>query len=423
MLKVVKDQVRITRTILDDNDDQYEAVKTILKDVKENKDEALFRYTEKFDQVQLEQLRVAKSEIIEAYGQAETSFVGAIKTAIENIRDFHEKQKRQSWMDTKPSGTILGQLIRPLSMVGIYVPGGSAAYPSSVLMNAIPAQVAGVEEIVMVTPPNAEGKVNPGVLIAANELGLKQIYKIGGAQAIGALAYGTESIPKVDKITGPGNIFVALAKKEVFGLVDIDMVAGPSEILVLADESAQPHLVAADLLSQAEHDPMSSAILVTTSNEIAMQVKSEIAKQLQNLPRKEIAEQSIRNQGTAYIVPDVDTGIQMVNDFAPEHLEVIVEDPFSHVGKIKNAGAIFLGENSTEAIGDYFAGPNHVLPTGGTAKFSSPLNVDDFMKKSSLISYSQTDLQNNADAITTLAQFEQLQGHANAIIFRKQNES
>ncbi|SET72863.1 histidinol dehydrogenase [Salinibacillus kushneri] len=421
-MKIVKDSlVKLERTILDDHDEQFDSVKAILHDVKNNKDEALRRLTEQFDHVKLNDIKVSKAEIIEAYGAVEKRFIEAVKQAISNIQSFHEKQTRQSWMDTSPSGTILGQLIRPLAKVGIYVPGGRAAYPSSVLMNAIPAQVAGVEEIVMVTPPNKNGKVNPGVLIAANELGIKQIFKIGGAQAVGALAYGTQSIPKVDKITGPGNIFVALAKKEVYGLVDIDLVAGPSEILILADETANPKLVAADLLSQAEHDPLSSATLITVSERLAYQVDTEISQQLQHLPKREIAAESIEKQGAIYVVSSIAAAVQMANDFAPEHLELLVKEPFSYVGQIKNAGAIFVGENSTEAIGDYFAGPNHVLPTGGTAKFSSPLGVDDFLKKSSLISYSKNDLDEYADSIATLAQFEELQGHANAVIFRKQN--
>ncbi|GAA0498146.1 histidinol dehydrogenase [Salinibacillus aidingensis] len=420
-MKIIRDsQVNLERTILDEHDEQYDAVKGILKQVKDNGDRALYALTERLDGVKLPDLLVSKSEIIEAYGTVENSFVNAIKQATANIRSFHEKQKRQSWMDTSPNGTILGQLVRPISKAGIYVPGGRAAYPSSVLMNGIPALVAGVEQIVMVTPPDKHGMVNPGVLIAANELGIKQIYKIGGAQAVGALAYGTETIPKVDKITGPGNIYVALAKKEVYGLVDIDSVAGPSEILVIADETANPQLAAADLISQAEHDPLSTATMITTSDQIAKQVRTEVTRQLQNLPRREIAEASIENNGAIYVVPDLDTAVQMTNDYAPEHLELLVKEPFELIGKIKNAGAIFVGENSTEAIGDYFAGPNHILPTGGTAKFSSPLGVDDFIKKSSLISYSKADLDKNAESIATLAQFEQLQGHANAVIFRKQ---
>ncbi|MBB6455388.1 histidinol dehydrogenase [Salirhabdus euzebyi] len=419
MIKVIQDaNVTIARTIFDNREEEYKSVQSILKDVKENGDAALYRYTQTFDRVDLQQLTVTTEEIEKAYANVSEDFLEAIKKAILNIRQFHEKQRRQSWMDTSETGTILGQLIRPLARVGIYVPGGRAAYPSSVLMNAIPAQVAGVQEIVMTTPPDQFGNINAGVLVAADLLGIKQIVKVGGAQAVGALAYGTETVKKVDKITGPGNIFVALAKKEVFGLVDIDMVAGPSEIVVLADEKANPIYVAADLLSQAEHDPMSAAILITDSTTLAEKVQLELDNQLKVLPKREIAEQSIEENGAIYIVPNLEAGIHMINDYAPEHLELIVEDPFSYVGKIKNAGAIFLGENSTEAIGDYFAGPNHVLPTGGTAKFSSPLNVDDFIKKTSLISYSNEDLKQNAEAIQTLAQFEQLQGHANAIKVR-----
>jgi histidinol dehydrogenase len=417
------EKVTISRTIFDNGVEQYMAVQSILQAVKESGDEALFEYTKKFDGAALQQLAVTPEEIEEAYAQISEPLLKAIQQAIENIQSFHEKQKRQSWMDTSETGTILGQLIRPLAQVGIYVPGGLAAYPSSVLMNAVPAQVAGVEEIIMVTPPSKDGKLNPGVLVAADQLGIKQIYKVGGAQAIGALAYGTKTIPKVDKITGPGNIYVALAKKEVFGLVDIDMVAGPSEIAILADDTANPAYVAADLLSQAEHDPLSAAVLITDSESLAKAVEKELASQLSQLPRKEIATQSIEKNGAIYIVNNLTEGIQMLNDYAPEHLEIMVQNPFQYIGQIKNAGAIFIGENSAEVVGDYFAGPNHVLPTGGTAKFSSPLNVDDFLKKTSIISYSKADLNKNAEAIQTLAQYEQLQGHANAIRVRTEDQN
>jgi histidinol dehydrogenase len=419
MIKVFREEnVSIARTILDNNDHSYETVKAILKDVQEKGDEALFEYTKKFDQVDLETLMVTCDEIEDAYKKISDELISALKEAIENITSFHEKQKRQSWLDTSTSGTILGQLLRPLSRVGVYVPGGTAAYPSSVIMNVVPAKVAGVKEIVMVSPPNKNGEVNPGVLVAADLLGIDEIYKIGGAQAVGALAYGTETIKKVDKITGPGNIYVALAKKEVFGLVDIDMVAGPSEIAILADEKANPAYIAADLLSQAEHDPLAQAILITTSEELAEKVQKQLTIHLSQLPRKEIAEKSLKNNGAIYIVPDLDAGIQLLNDYAPEHAEIMVQDPMTYLGKIKNAGALFLGEHSAEVVGDYFAGPNHILPTGGSARFSSPLNVDDFMKKTSVIYYSKEDLLKKAEAIQTLANFEQLRGHANAIKVR-----
>jgi histidinol dehydrogenase len=419
MIKVFREgNVSIARTILDNNDHSYETVKAILKDVQEKGDEALFEYTKKFDQVDLETLMVTRDEIEDAYKKISDELISALKEAIENITSFHEKQKRQSWLDTSTSGTILGQLLRPLSRVGVYVPGGTASYPSSVIMNVVPAKVAGVKEIVMVSPPNKNGEVNPGVLVSADLLGIDEIYKIGGAQAVGALAYGTETIKKVDKITGPGNIYVALAKKEVFGLVDIDMVAGPSEIAILADEKANPAYIAADLLSQAEHDPLAQAILITTSEELAEKVQKQLTIQLSQLPRKEIAEKSLKNNGAIYIVPDLDAGIQLLNDYAPEHAEIMVQDPMTYLGKIKNAGALFLGEHSAEVVGDYFAGPNHILPTGGSARFSSPLNVDDFMKKTSVIYYSKEDLLKKAEAIQTLANFEQLRGHANAIKVR-----
>ncbi|WP_102028854.1 histidinol dehydrogenase [Salirhabdus sp. Marseille-P4669] len=412
------DDVKIARTIFDNGEEYYSAVNAILANVRTAGDQALFEYTKRFDRVELQDLLVKKEEVEEAYTLVSKEWLVAIKQAIENIMRFHEKQLKQSWIDTSENGTILGQLIRPLARVGIYVPGGRAAYPSSVIMNAAPAKVAGVEEIVMVTPPNEDGKVNPGVLVAADQLGIEAVYKVGGAQAIGALAYGTETIRKVDKITGPGNIYVALAKKEVFGLVDIDMIAGPSEIVVLADKTANPAYVAADLLSQAEHDPLSAAVLITDSNQLAEEVQEELQQQLQVLERKSIATESLQNNGAIYVVSNLQKGIDMINDYAPEHLEIMVKDAFSYIGKIKNAGAIFIGENSAEVVGDYFAGPNHILPTGGTAKFSSPLHVDDFLKKTSLISYSKTDLRANAEAIQALANFEELQGHANAIRVR-----
>lgn len=401
---------------------QRAAVLEILQAVKNEGDAAVLRFTEQFDRITLDGMRVTEEEFRQALDEIDSEVRDAIREAAANIRDYHSRQMRQSWMTTQESGTMLGQLIRPLQRVGLYVPGGTAAYPSSVLMNTIPAQVAGVEEIAVVTPPGKDGAVNPGVLVAAYELGVKEVYKVGGAQAIAALTYGTETIKPVDKIVGPGNIYVALAKREVFGLVDIDMVAGPSEIVVLADSSANPAYVAADLLSQAEHDAMASAVLVTTCRELAQAVQQEVEQQLAVLPRKEIAEASIREHGAICVVDSVEQGLDVVNRLAPEHLEVMLEDPMAHIGKIKNAGAIFLGPYSSEPVGDYFAGPNHVLPTNGTARFSSPLNVDDFLKKSSLISYSRQDLLAHGAKIIALARQEGLEAHARAIQVRLDNE-
>ncbi|RKD21884.1 histidinol dehydrogenase [Ammoniphilus oxalaticus] len=401
---------------------QRQAVLSIISAVKETGDQAVFSFTEQFDRVRLEQLAVTEQERNNALDEVSSQVREALEAAAINIRRFHEKQARQSWIETSPTGTMLGQLVRPLQRVGIYVPGGTAAYPSSVLMNAIPAQVAGVKEIVMVTPPNQEGRIDPGVLTAAKIAGVTEIFKVGGAQAIAALAYGTKTIRSVDKIVGPGNIYVALAKREVFGLVDIDMVAGPSEIVVLADELANPAYIAADLLSQAEHDPMASAVLVTPSKELAAQTQIELEQQLANLPRREIAEASIRDYGAICLVEDLEEGIKVVNELAPEHLEVMIEHPFEQLGKIENAGAIFLGEYSSEPVGDYFAGPNHVLPTNGTARFSSPLNVDDFIKKSSLISYSKQDLLEHGPKIIAMAESEGLTAHARAIELRLKKE-
>ncbi|HJV44688.1 MAG TPA: histidinol dehydrogenase [Bacillota bacterium] len=397
---------------------QRQAVLNILSAVQSEGDEAVLGFTEKFDGIRLERMAVSAAEIEEAVGKVSAEVREALEEAALNIRRFHEQQKRNSWMTTSETGTILGQIIRPLKRVGIYVPGGRAAYPSSVLMNAIPAQVAGVKEIVMVTPPNRTGAIDPGVLCAAKIAGVTEIYKVGGAQAIAALTYGTQTIDPVDKIVGPGNIYVALAKREVFGLVDIDMVAGPSEIVVLADEGGEPSYIAADLLSQAEHDPMASAVLVTPSQKLAEAVQAEVARQLEVLPRREIAEASIRDYGAICVVGDLEEGIDVVNRLAPEHLELLIANPFDHVGKMENAGAIFLGEYSSEPIGDYFAGPNHVLPTNGTARFSSPLNLDDFLKKSSLISYSKQDLLNNGRKIVALAEAEGLSAHARAVQVR-----
>ncbi|WP_284643412.1 histidinol dehydrogenase [Paenibacillus silviterrae] len=404
--------------------EQNERVKQIIEDVRVNGDAALRRLALELDKMKVEDLRVSEEEIQAAYQHVDASFLEAIREAAVNIRRFHEKQKRSSWMDLQPDGSILGQVIRPLRRVGLYVPGGKAAYPSSVLMNAIPAQVAGVPEIVMVTPPSTAGVegINPHILVAAAEAGVREIYRVGGAQAVAALAYGTESIAAADKIVGPGNIYVALAKRYVFGAVDIDSIAGPSEIVVLADESADAAYVAADLLSQAEHDEMASAILVTPSPELAEAVRTEVDRQLAALPRRDIAAQSIRDYGAILRVASLDEGVSVVNQLAPEHLEVIVREPFQYLGKIENAGAVFLGPYSSEPVGDYFAGPNHVLPTNGTARFSSPLNVDDFMKKSSVIYYSKEALLRDGEKIIALARHEGLEAHARAIQIRLEKE-
>lgn len=404
--------------------EQEDAVNNILTNVKDNGDLALFEYTEKFDKVKLtaETIKVTDEEIAEAYEQVDDELIRVIRLAMKNIEDYHEMQKEESWFDSKPDGTILGQKITPLSRVGVYVPGGKAAYPSSVLMNVIPAKVAGVDEIIMCTPPGHDGKVYPTTLVSAKEAGVDTIYKVGGAQAIGALAYGTESIPQVDKIVGPGNIFVALAKKAVFGYTGIDSVAGPSEILVLADETANPRYVAADLLSQAEHDQLASAILVTTSLEVAEKVQAEIEGFVKDLERKDIIQASLDNYGYILIAEDMDTAIDAVNAIASEHLEIVTKDPFGTMTKVRNAGAIFLGESSSEPLGDYFAGPNHVLPTNGTARFFSPLGVDTFVKKSSIISYSRDALRNIHNEIETFAKAEGLTAHANSIKVRFEDE-
>ncbi|MBQ9767534.1 MAG: histidinol dehydrogenase [Lachnospiraceae bacterium] len=397
-----------------------EKVEAILKDVQENGDKAVFGYTEKFDKAVLtaETVRVTEEEIAEAYEKLPARTVEVIRKAIVNIRAYHEKQRRNSWFDAQPDGTILGQKITPIASVGVYVPGGKAAYPSSVLMNVLPAKVAGVERIAMVTPPGADGKVYEGTLVAAKEAGVTEIYKVGGAQAIGALAYGTESIPKVDKIVGPGNIYVALAKKAVYGHVSIDSIAGPSEILVLADETANPTYVAADLLSQAEHDELASAILITTSEEVAKKVSAEVDRFVAQLSRKAILEKSLDNYGYILLADNMNDAIDAVNEIASEHLELVTKDAFTVMTKIKNAGAIFIGEYSSEPLGDYFAGPNHVLPTNGTAKFFSPLEVDDFIKKSSIISYSREALEPIHEDIIDFAKAEGLTAHANSIAVR-----
>ncbi|MDF2924839.1 MAG: histidinol dehydrogenase [Paenibacillaceae bacterium] len=404
--------------------EQNQAVKEIIEGVRSGGDAALKEYSRRFDRSEVETFRLTEAEIEAAYGQVEPEFVTAIREAAVNIRSFHEKQKRESWMDLKQDGTMLGQVIRPLQRVGLYVPGGKAAYPSSVLMNAIPAQVAGVPEIAMVTPPATAGVegVNPYILVAAAEAGVHEVYRVGGAQAVAALAYGTEQIPAVDKIVGPGNIYVALAKRYVYGVVDIDSIAGPSEIIVLADDSADPAYVAADLLSQAEHDEMASAVLVTPSQALAAAVQQELARQVALLPRRAIAEQSLADYGAILTVATLEEGIDVVNKMAPEHLEVMVREPLQYLGKITNAGAIFLGPYSSESVGDYFAGPNHVLPTNGTARFSSALSVDDFIKKSSVIYYSKEALLRDAGQISALARFEGLQAHARAVEIRVEKE-
>ena len=396
------------------------AVNDILMNVKERKDEALFEYTKNFDKADInaDNVVVTQEEIDEAYSLVDKELLDVIRKALVNIKEYHEKQRQYSWFDSKPDGSILGQKVTALARVGVYVPGGKAAYPSSVLMNVMPAKVAGVEQIVMCTPPGKDGKVYPTTLVAAKEAGVDVIYKVGGAQAIAAMAYGTESIPKVDKIVGPGNIYVALAKKAVFGYVSIDSVAGPSEILVIADETANPKYVAADLLSQAEHDEMASAILVTTSEELAKKVSEEVDGFVKVLSRKEIIQKSLDSYGYILVANDMKEAIDTANEIASEHLEIVTKNPFDTMTRIKNAGAIFLGEYSSEPLGDYFAGPNHVLPTNGTAKFFSPLSVDDFIKKSSIISYSEEALKLIHTDIEDFAKAEKLTAHANSIAVR-----
>ncbi len=400
---------------------QYEDnVNTIIEKVRTERDAAVFSYTKQFDcaETNASNIKVTEEEIAEAYKLVDDKLVGIMQKSLENIRVYHEKQKQYSWFDSRPDGVMLGQKVTALASAGVYVPGGKAAYPSSVLMNVIPAKVAGVEKIVMTTPCNKEGKVNPATLVAAKEAGVTEIYKVGGAQAIAALAFGTESIPKVDKIVGPGNIYVALAKKAVFGHVSIDSIAGPSEILVLADETANPRYVAADLLSQAEHDELASAILITTSESLAEKVSKEIEKFTAELSRKDIIEKSLENYGYILIADSLEDAIDTANEIASEHLEILTANPFEVMMKIKNAGAIFIGEYSSEPLGDYFAGPNHVLPTNGTAKFFSPLGVDDFIKKSSIISYTREALEPIYKDIMQFATSEQLTAHANSIKVR-----
>ena len=425
ILKLTKEtQNNILENLLKRSPNSYgefeSRVNDIIQNVREKRDEAVFEYTLKFDGATIDQdnIRVTEEEIKEAYEQVDPKLLDVICKALVNIRDYHTKQKQYSWFDSDESGIILGQKVTPLKTVGVYVPGGKAVYPSSVLMNVIPAKVAGVSNIIMTTPCGKDGKVYPSTLVAAKEAGVDAIYKVGGAQAIAALAFGTESIPKVDKIVGPGNIYVALAKKAVFGYVSIDSIAGPSEIMVLADETANPRFVAADLLSQAEHDEMASAILVTTSETLAEQVSMEVDKFVATLSRKEIIQKSLDNYGYILVADTMQDAIDTVNEIASEHLELVTKNPFETMTKIRNAGAIFIGEYSSEPLGDYFAGPNHVLPTNGTAKFFSPLSVDDFIKKSSIISYSREALEPVYKDIVQFAECEKLTAHANSIRVR-----
>ena len=425
ILKLTKEtQNNILENLLKRSPNSYgefeSRVNDIIQNVREKRDEAVFEYTLKFDGATIDQdnIRVTEEEIKEAYEQIDPKLLDVIRKALVNIRDYHTKQKQYSWFDSDESGIILGQKVTPLKTVGVYVPGGKAVYPSSVLMNVIPAKVAGVSNIIMTTPCGKDGKVYPSTLVAAKEAGVDAIYKVGGAQAIAALAFGTESIPKVDKIVGPGNIYVALAKKAVFGYVSIDSIAGPSEIMVLADETANPRFVAADLLSQAEHDEMASAIFVTTSETLAEQVSVEVDKFVEILSRKEIIRKSLDNYGYILVADTMQDAIDTVNEIASEHLELVTKNPFETMTKIRNAGAIFIGEYSSEPLGDYFAGPNHVLPTNGTAKFFSPLSVDDFIKKSSIISYSREALEPVYKDIVQFAECEKLTAHANSIRVR-----
>lgn len=428
MMKTVRLTKDTQRDLLDtllkrspNNYGQYESVVAdIIANVREKGDTAVFDYTKQFDKWEIgkDNIRVTDAEMQEAFGQVDDVFVSVMKKSAANIEDFHKKQLRNSWIDTKPDGSVLGQRILPIAISGVYVPGGKAAYPSSVLMNIIPAKVAGVERIIMTTPAGADGKVNPGTLVAAKLAGVNEIYKVGGAQAIAAMAFGTESIPKVDKITGPGNIFVALAKKACFGYVSIDSIAGPSEILVIADETANPRYVAADLLSQAEHDALASAILITTSETLADQVSKQIESFLKELSRAEIIRESLNNYGYILLADSIENAVDAANAIASEHLEILTKDPYQVMTKIKNAGAIFLGEYSSEPLGDYFAGPNHILPTNGTARFFSPLSVDDFTKKTSLISYSREALERAHSDIELFAEKEGLTAHANSIRVR-----
>ena len=397
------------------NNDVTAVVTEIINNVRENGNKAVREYTIKFDGKAPENFEVSKDEIMSAVAECEPEFIVTLKKAADNIRDFHSRQKQQSWLTTKDNGVIMGQRVRGLARVGLYVPGGTAAYPSSVLMNAVPAKIAGVGEIIMVTPPMKDGKPNPNIMAAAAIAGVDRVFLMGGAQAIAALAYGTESVPKVDKIVGPGNIFVATAKKLLYGNVDIDMIAGPSEILVLADETANPKFLAADLMSQAEHDKLASAIMVTTSEKLAEETVSQIERQIQMLSRKDIIEASLTNYGVIIVCDTMEKAVEMANQLAPEHLEVCCNNPLEYIGKLDNAGSVFLGNYSPEPLGDYFAGPNHVLPTSGTARFFSPLSVDSFVKKSSFIYYTENALEKDKEDIMRFAETEGLTAHANSI--------
>ena len=419
--KTVSDFTVFTREDEKKNEQIEKIVEEIIENVKANGDKALFEYCEKFDKCKLDTLLVSEKEIEEAFSQTDEYFIETLRQARDNIADFHSKQVRNDFVFTKEDGIVLGQKITPVEKAGLYVPGGTAAYPSTVLMDAVPAKIAGVSEIVMVTPPSADGKINPAILTAAKIAGVTKIFKLGGAQAVAALAYGTESVPKVDKIVGPGNIFVATAKKQVYGKVSIDMIAGPSEILVIAEPACDPANVAADLLSQAEHDRMASAVLVTDSYGFAERVSEQLEKQIPCLPRAEIARYSIDNNGKIIVAENLMQGIEISNEIAPEHLELMVDDPFAYLDAVKHAGSIFMGRNCPEALGDYFAGPNHTLPTSGTARFSSPLSVDDFVKKSQFTYYTADALNAVADSINYFANKEGLQAHGKSAMIRKEN--
>ncbi len=423
-MKIVQqwDKKSVRREISAGTEEQRRAVLRILDQVRQEGDKALYRFTETFDGVKLSGLKVSEEEIKAAYTQVDKPVLQALQEAIDNVRRFHEQQKQSSWIKTSASGTVLGQLVRPLQRVGVYVPGGTAAYPSSLLMSVIPAQVAGVADIAVVSPPDSSGRPASGVLVAADLLGIRDVYKLGGAQAIAALAFGTASVPRVDKIVGPGNVYVALAKREVFGLVDIDMIAGPTDVLVVADEHQHPAYIAADLLAQAEHDPLSAAVCITPSMRLAERIQAEVQRQLVALPRREIAARAIDEQGVIYVTETLAEAMDLANEIAPEHLELLVAEPFNWLGSIKNAGAIFLGEHSSEPVGDYFAGPSHVLPTNGTARFSSGLGVDAFLKKSSIVAYSASDLKQHGEKIMRMARYEGLEAHARAIQIRLETE-
>ncbi len=421
--KYLQDFIEDLKARIGDNDNKAEnAVADILADVKANGDEAVRKYSEKFDGWCPQSLEISREEMIKIASNSSPKFVEALKRAAENIKDYHQRQVQQSRIDTKNNGVILGQRVRGLHKVGVYVPGGTASYPSTVLMNVIPAKIAEVGEIIMTTPPGENGKVNPDIMAAALVAGVDRVFLMGGAQAVAALAYGTQSVPKVDKIVGPGNIFVAVAKKQVYGIVDIDMIAGPSEVLIIADDTANPKFLAADLMSQAEHDKMASSVLITTSKTIAEETKKEIERQLEYLSRPEIIKTSLENFGAIIVCEDVDDAVDFANELAPEHLEVCMQNPMEYIGRLDNAGSIFLGEYSPEPLGDYYAGANHVLPTSGTARFFSPLSVDSFIKKTSFIYYPKNELLRVADDIITLANTEGLTAHANSVAVRVEEE-